>query len=84
MHFLSSLIYCLEIWRHTYKSNIECIHVIQKKVLKLVVSKPIDFSSTKLFIDHKLLNIFDLCKLIFMHRIYYNIFYLYSDFYINL
>ena len=34
----------------------------KKKVLKLVFSKPIDFSSKKLFIDHKLLNIFDLCK----------------------
>ena len=44
----------------------------KKKVLKLVFSKPID--STQLFIDHKLLNIFDLCKYktqIFMHRIYY-------------
>ena len=42
--------------------------------MKLVFSKPIDFSSKKLFMDHKLLNIFDLCKyktLIFMHRIYY-------------
>ena len=66
--------YCLEIWGHTYKSNIDCIHVIQQKVLTLVFSKPIDFSSKKLCIDHKLLNIFDLCKyktLIFMHRIYY-------------
>ena len=46
---------------------------MQKKVLKLVFSKLIDFSSKKLFIDHKLLNIFDLCKYktpIFMHRIY--------------
>ena len=46
----------------------------KKKVLKLVFSKPMDFNSTTLFIDHKLLNIFDLCKyktLIFMHRIYY-------------
>ena len=46
-------------------------HVIQQKVLKLDFSKP---SSKKLFIDHKLLNIFDLCKyktIIFMHRIYY-------------
>ena len=46
----------------------------KKKVLKLVFSKPIDFSSKKLFIDHKLLNIFDLCKyktLICMHRLYY-------------
>ena len=34
--------YCLEICGHTYKSNIDCIHVIQKKVLKLVFSKPID------------------------------------------
>ena len=45
-----------------------------KKVLKLIVSKPIDFNSKKLFIGHKLLNIFDLCKykiLIFLHRIYY-------------
>ena len=72
--FYPHLIYCLEIWGHTYKSNIDCIHVIQKKVLKLVFSKSIDFSSNKLFIDHKLLNIFDLFKyktLIFMHRIYY-------------
>ena len=46
----------------------------QKKVLKLVFSKPIYFSSKKLFIDHKLLNIVDLCKyktVICMHNIYY-------------
>ena len=54
--FYPHLIYCLEIWGHTYKSNIDCIHVI-KKVLKLVFSKPIDFSSKQLCIDHKLLNI---------------------------
>ena len=30
--FYSHLIYCLEMLRHTYKSNIDCIHVIQKKV----------------------------------------------------
>ena len=79
LHFKFILIHIyiyiyIYIWGHTYKSNIDCIHVIQKKVLKLVFSKHIDFSSKKLFIDHKLLNIFDLCKyktLIFMHRIYY-------------
>ena len=43
--FNPHLIYCLEIWEHTYKFNINCIHFIQKKVLKLVLSKPIDFSS---------------------------------------
>ena len=72
--FYHQLIYCLEIWGNAYKSYINCIHVIQKKVLKLVFSKPIDFSSKKLFKDHKLLNIFDLRKykiLICMHRIYY-------------
>ena len=59
---------------HTYKSNINCIHVIQNKLLTLVFSKPIDFISKKLFIDHKLLNIFDFCKykiLICMHGLYY-------------
>ena len=48
--------------------------MLYKKVLKLVFSKPINFSSKKLFIDHKLLNIFDFCKyktLTCMHRIYY-------------
>ena len=48
--FYHHLIYCLEIWGHTYKSNIDCIHVIQKKVLQLVFSKPIDFSSKILFV----------------------------------
>ena len=48
------LIYCLEIWVYTYKSNINCIYVIHKKVLKLGFSKPIAFSSKKLFIDYKL------------------------------
>ena len=41
-------------------------------IIEINCSTPIDFSSKKLFIDHKLLNIFDLCKyktLIFMHRI---------------
>ena len=60
--FYTHLIYCLEILGNTYTSNIDCIHVIQKQILKLVFSKPINFSSKKLFIDHKLLNIFDLCK----------------------
>ena len=25
------LIYCLKMWGHKYKSNIDCIHIIQKK-----------------------------------------------------
>ena len=48
--------------------------MIYKKIIVISFSKPIDFSTKKLFIDHNLLNIFDLCKykiLIFMHRIYY-------------
>ena len=32
---------------HTYKSNINCIHIIQQQLLKLVFSKPIDFNSNK-------------------------------------
>ena len=30
--FYPHLIYCLEIWGHTYKSNIDCIHVIKKSI----------------------------------------------------
>ena len=48
--FYPHLIYCLKIWGYNFKPNINCIHVIQTKVLKLVFSKPIDFSSKKLFI----------------------------------
>ena len=33
--FYPRLIYCLEIWGHTYKSNIGCIHVIQQKSIKI-------------------------------------------------
>ena len=56
MHFYPHLINCLEIWRHTYKKSIE-----------IIFSKHIDFSSTKLCIDHRLLKI----KLIYMHGIDY-------------
>ena len=72
--FYPHLIFCLEILGHTYKSNIDCIHFIQKKVLKLVFSKFLDFSSKKLCIGHKLLITFDVYQyktLIFMHNIYY-------------
>ena len=44
------------------------------KIIETSFFLSIDFSSKKLFIDYKLLNIFDLCKyksLICMHRIYY-------------
>ena len=50
------------------------MHVIQTKVLTLVFYKPMFFVQKKLFIDHKLLHIFDLCKyktIIFIYRIYY-------------
>ena len=43
--FYPHLIYSLEIY--TYKSNIDCINVIQKKILKLNFSKPLDFSIFK-------------------------------------
>ena len=39
--FYPHLMYNLEIWGHTYKSNINCIRVIQQGF-----SKIIDFSST--------------------------------------
>ena len=37
---------------YTYTSNINCIHVIHKKSIEISISKPIDFSSKKLFIDN--------------------------------
>ena len=34
--FLPYLTYCAEIWGNTYKSNIQCIFLLQKKIARIV------------------------------------------------
>ena len=34
--FLPYLTYCAEIWGNTYKSNIQCIFLLQKKIVRIV------------------------------------------------
>ena len=45
--FVPYFSYCSEIWGNTYKTNINCVYVLQKKVLRIVCN--VDYHMLKLF-----------------------------------
>ena len=61
--FLSHLTYCAEVWGTTYKTNIKCLELMQKKAIRIVCKADRLASSTPLFINLKLLKFEDIVKL---------------------
>jgi hypothetical protein len=56
------LLYCIEVWGNTKKGNLQKIHGLQKRLLKLVGNVPNSFPSEVLFKRFNILEIYKLYK----------------------
>ena len=61
--FVPYLSYCSEIWGNTYKTNINCVYVLQKKVLRIVCNVDYQYHSNVLFKELRMLKLFDIIEL---------------------
>ena len=61
--FLPYLTYCAEIWGNTYKSNIQCIFLLQKKIVRIVYGANFKDQTDVIFQDLNFLKFYDLVKL---------------------
>ena len=61
--FLPYLTYCAEIWGNTYKSNIQCIFLLQKKIVRIVYGANFKDHTDVIFQDLIFLTFYDLVKL---------------------
>ena len=61
--FLPYIMYCCEIWGNTYKTNLNCIVVLQKKIIRIISKKKLNEHTTELFHDLKLLKFTDVVEL---------------------
>ena len=61
--FLPYLTYCAEIWGNTYKSNIQCIFLLQKKIVRIVYGANFKDHTDVIFQDLNFLKFYDLVKL---------------------
>ena len=57
------LTYCAEIWGNTYKSNTQCIFLLQKKIVRIVYGANFRDHTDVIFQDLNFLKFYDLVKL---------------------
>ena len=61
--FVPYLSYCSEIWGNTYKTNTNCVYVLQKKVLRIVCNVDNQYHSNVLFKELCIPKLFDIIEL---------------------
>ena len=61
--FVPYLTYCSYIWGNTYKTNINCVYLLQKKVLRIVCNADYRYHSNVLFNELRILKLFDSIEL---------------------
>ena len=61
--FVPYLTYCSEIWGNTYKNNINCVLLLQKKILRIVCNVDYRYHSNVLFKELRILKLFDIIEL---------------------
>ena len=61
--FVPYITYCCEICGNTYKSNINCVYLLQKKVVRLVCNVNYRYHSNGLFNELGILKLFDMIDL---------------------
>ena len=69
MHYLN---YCCDIWRNTYKSRIQPLHIIQKRAIRICQKADYRAHSRQLFYQLKTLNIHDMVNfknMVFMYKL---------------
>ena len=73
---LHNLVHCSEIWGNTYKTNIKCIVLVQKRVVRLIDgANLLDHTNILLYNSRifKCVDIVEFKTALFMHSAYYNI-----------
>ncbi len=61
--FVLYLSYCSKIWGNTYKTNINCVYVLQNTVLRIVCNVDYQYHSNVLFKELGILRLFDIIEL---------------------
>ena len=61
--YVPYLTYCSEICGNTYKTNINCVYLLQKKVLRIVCNVDYRYHSNVLFKELRILKLFDSIEL---------------------
>ena len=61
--FLPYMSYCCEVWGHTYKSNIEYMYRLQKKVVRIVCGVGYREHTNELFSELRILKLINIVKL---------------------
>ena len=61
--FVPYLSYYSDIWGNTYKTNINCVYVLQKKVLIIVCNVDYQYHSNVLLKELRILKLFDIIEL---------------------
>ena len=61
--FVPYLTYCSDIWGNTYKNNINCVLLLQKKILRIVCNVDYRYHSNVLFKELRILKLFDIIEL---------------------
>ena len=61
--FVPYLSHCSEIWGNTNKTNINCVYVLQKKVLRIVCNVDYQYHCNVLFKELRILKLFDIVEL---------------------
>ena len=72
---LPNLMYCSEIWGNNYKTNIQCIALVQKRVVRLIHGANRLDHTNILFYNSRILKFVDIVEFktaLFMHSAYYN------------
>ena len=74
--FLPHLMYCCEIWGNTYVTNIQCIILIQKRVIRLIHGANRWDHTNNLFYEYRILKFNDIVELktiLFMFDAYHDV-----------
>ena len=70
--FQSVIMYGIIGWGSSFKSNFNPLYLLQKKIIKICLHKPIDFPSQKLFLDFNVLNIRQIYYIVLIKFIHKN------------
>ena len=60
--FMPYLCYCCEIWGNTYESNVKCISIMQKRVIRVICGERRLAHTNQLFKEKSILKFSDLVK----------------------
>ena len=54
------LIYCNHVWGHNYTTSLEKLHLVQKKLVRIVTCSPFHAHTEPLIVANRMLNVYDI------------------------